>query len=821
MVHGASASGMRVGRVALVFLCVFVLSPARGRAEDASTDLAGRPLAESRKHLAAGENAEALAKALEALELDPERLDLLDHASVCAEAAGQGDRACFHAFLALAESRAQDCDPVDLDRRAKRVTKLDPLGPGERPDLDRHARRLLAIGTSCIDRRLYANAVEFLHRCRGTASGPAAEEQLERLYGGRRSLEALLETGIDVPVRDSTSRRARRLIRQDPKHEAWDEAWELEGRNYTIVTNVGWELGDAVASAMEQLHPYYREVFLGKRGSGSTRRCTICIYRTLDEFLDHEPGADEETLGFFQPGENRIATYDPRSEGEGLGTLWETLFHEASHQFTDMVTTGTVPAWLNEGTASYFEGADLLPSGRVASNRVPLHYLSDVKAALDEDFPTLRDVISYFEDGSYGAAYYPVGWGLVYFLLNYEDERCERVYAPLYASYMKKHKRGGNHDPFERFEAHFVTKARQPGVEDFAQFQSRFREWINELHALEFGGEEQVEPLLARARRQAERRKWDAARQTYRWASRKSPRHRTVLLELAELLAKRKDRDAAIYWYRRLLEVLAAAGGPEESIPGRKDLTVGALTEQIRSRLVELDPTMVQLQEGAEDELRERVAAAADKYVELGYPRAALLALDGAAQLLGRAPELSRQRRKILTATAEDVWHWRRLPPERGLAPWIPTGDWEATNERLEIDTLHRGTLLLRSAPPARYRLEATIQIREMRSRAFVGLLFGIGDNGILNVWGTDPGGSLEANRIVEDLVRRRRVGKLRGEITDTFRLAVEVDGGRARFFLDGACVGEKFQEPDDVQGRVGLMGQKSAVRFTDVRLGT
>ena len=804
----------------VALLCLLGLSVRPVQAKEARPDLTAAPLAESRAHLAAGELDEALAKALVALELAPERVDLLDHASTCAEKAGHADEALFYAWIGLSEARVEGFEPVDLDRRAKRVARLDPLKSTERPDLDGHSRRLLAIGTNCIDRKLYANAVEFLHRCKDTASGPEAEAQLEKLYGNDRSLDALLETGIDVPVRDETSRRARQMIRQDPEHEAWEDAWRIKGRNYTIVTNVGWQFASEVSLAMEQLHPYYCRVFLGKRGSVKTARCTICIYRDLDEFLEEEPAADEETLGFYQPGENRIATYDPRSEGEGLDSLWETLFHEASHQFTDMVTTGTVPAWLNEGTAAYFEGAHLLPSGRVVANDIPGHRLSGVKAALDENYPTVREVVAYFEDGSYDGSYYPVGWGLVYFLLNYEDESCKRVYAPLYESYMKTYRKGGKHDSFERFEKYFVSKAKQPEVRDFAQLKVRFKQWIDELHELEFGGGEKVEDLLQRARLQLKKSKHDAALASYRWALEKSPRHRPCLLELAEFLVQRGRRDPGIFYYRRLLEILDEARSPDEEIAGIEGTTVGALRARIRERLAEVDPTMVQLQEGAEREFRERAGAAADLYAERGFPRTAMLTLKGAIRLLGRAPALEEQRRRILDQTTEDVWRWRRFPAERGLDPWYPSGDWETQDGALAIETRHRGVLLCRESLPPRYRLEATVKISEMRTKPFVGLLFGVGDSGILNVWGTKPGGTLEANRIVADLVRREKVGKLRGEVGDAFRLAVEIDGGWARFFVDGALVGKRYYEPKDIQGRAGLMVEGSTARFTDVRLG-
>jgi len=803
---------VRGGLLGLVLLCVSAFGARSAPAGDAPQDLAAAPLAESRAHLEAGEYGPAFERALLALEYDPTRLELLDHASLCAEKAGRGDEALLYAWLGLAEGRAEELEAVELERRTKRVASLDPLPTADRPDLDGHGRRLLAIAVSCIDRKLFANAVEFLFRCKGTASGPEADAVLGKLYESDRSLQALLDTGIDVPVRDASSAKALRMARRDGEHEAWEDAWKIKGRNYTIVTNVGWQFANDVSMALEQLHPYYCSVFLGKRGASKTSRCVVDIYRDQQQFLDNEAGVDEGTLGFFQPGENRIATYDPRCEGAGLGQLWETLFHEAAHQFMEIVTTGLVPAWINEGTAAYFEGAYLQPTGHVVANTIPRHYLIDVKAALDENFPTLRDVVSYFEPGSYDACYYPVGWGLVYFLLNYEDESCERVYVPLYESYLKTYKRGGKHDSMERFEEYFVKKARQGDVKDFGTFKVRLKTWIDELHRLELGGGEVVDTLLERARREVKKRRWDAALETYRWALRKSPAHRACLFELAELLRERKERDPAIFYYRRLLEVLGEAATSQEG--------AGEMATTARARLTELDPTMAQLQEVAEGALRERVLAAASLYVEKGFPRTAIMCLEAAIRLLGRAPKLTERLREIVKATKEDVWRWRRVPAERGLAPWFCSGDWKARDAALAIETRYRGTLLLRDDLPARYRIEATVKIEDMRTKPFVGLLFGVGDSGILNVWGTRPGGTLEAIRIVEDLVTRNKLGELRSEWGAPFRLAVEVDGGWARFFVDGSFVGEHYYDPKDISGRPGLMVEGSSATFTDVRVG-
>ena len=67
---------------------------------------------------------------------------------------------------------------------------------------------------------------------------------------------------------------------------------------------------------------------------------------------------DARPSGWWSPGEWTVTCYDTRTTSGSLDAMLETLFHEASHQFMTMVTKGGwAPSWLNEGTATFFEGA--------------------------------------------------------------------------------------------------------------------------------------------------------------------------------------------------------------------------------------------------------------------------------------------------------------------------------------------------------------------------------------------------------------------------------------------------------------------------------
>ena len=291
---------------------------------------------------------------------------------------------------------------------------------------------------------------------------------------------------------------------------------------------MGYEMAHSIAMAMEQMNQ-----FQYKGRGGSMRSCGIRVYATQAEFDELEGEKDESVKGFFVPLENRVATYDPRAEWQPLGELWSTLFHEASHQFTEATTTNLMPGWLNEGTASYFEGATLLPSGQVVANQVPTRRLEELRDFLEKGSPTLKEVVSYFEEGSYDVTYYPFGWGLVYFIQNYEDERSERVYVPIYRDYMQTYTKGGNHDVVGRFVEYFVERAQQPGIETFEQFEARWKQWIQDLADVHFGPSEKADVLLARARKQVAAREVGGGTQPRRKRKARCPRRVGQLLHHA------------------------------------------------------------------------------------------------------------------------------------------------------------------------------------------------------------------------------------------------------------------------------------------------
>ncbi len=767
--------------------------------------------AEVRALLQAGDARGALERAALLVEYSPDAPEALALAADSAATAGDRDAALWYARRAL-----QVSDGAAAKTAAARVAELDPLAPEVRAAYDDACAALLDVGRLAARRKLWANAVELLVRLEDSDLGAPAAKELAAVYAKKQAVLELLDDGLDVPLARESRRPAEWIARNDAKHATWETAWEVKSDNYTVVTDTGWELANAIATSMEQMNLYYRKVFRHKERGGGTARCTIYVFRSRDEYLAHVPADEHDAAGFFTPGKNTIHLYDTRPSGEPIAEMWRTLFHEASHQFTDMIMAEVAPAWLDEGTASYFEGAELHPNGRVQTNLVVDAYLRALHGSLQSGKPSLRDVISFAEDGSYAADYYPVGWGLVYFLRNYEDDACERVYAPLYDRYVDSYRTGGKHDRFERFVETFVTKAKLPGVARFEEFEEHFRAWAEGLYRVWTAGPEVASELVERARRQHAAGQAEAAIATYRFALQKRPSDLAATAELAGIYAELGRRDAALALDRRVVE-LARSGDPERAVPTCDDVTAGSLAQAAQERMAKADALFTERWTAACAAIEAGARAAATAYDAAGAPRNADVVLRDAARLLALPASLVKARDEHVAAHAVDGRHRCRLPLAPGLDSWELIGGWRADGSVLRADTVAETALAIyREELPDSYRFEVTATSRTKDEGRWMALAFGLGEDGVWDTLGVYGNATASVERVRESFELLLRLPDLPVGGADEVRLAVEVTQGHAAFHVNGTCVAALDMGETALAGRVGVACAQGVFEFRD-----
>jgi hypothetical protein len=780
--------------------------------------------AQAKSLLEANQGAEALAKAKEGLEFAPDSVELLDLASRAAALAGENDQALWYASLAL-EPAGAGKDKLQAEIQ-KRTPDLDPQQQKNQAVMTAYAQVLLQLGQRCADKKLFVSAVELLNRCRGTPLARDAEAALAKIYDNKAAVEALLSSGLDVPIKSAKKRSTAEIAKEDKKHSTWENAYQKKGKCYTVMTDMGGEIAEQMSSAMEQINQFYRKTFHVKQQGGDTARVTIKVFKSraeFDKFAQEkgDPAQSPGVKGFFSSSALKVCTYDTREDGFPPSFLWSTLFHEASHQFTAlMAPSGAVPTWLNEGTASYFEGARLLPNGTVETNLVPEGRLSELKLHLKEGAPTLKDVVTFYQPGSYPGEYYPFGWGLAYFLNNYEDENSVRAYKPLYHEYMLAYKSGAKHDVLGRFVEYFVTKAKQPGVTTFEDFEKRWKEWILKLDEIYFGPPSTADVLIARARKERADKQPESAIESYKWALRKRPGDIVACFELGELMAELKQDDAALFNAERALELARSLDDPTKKLPGGDNLTGAEVIERARDRIAKIDKNLSEALGAADATLLASAAETAKSYSEHKFPLCALRLLDQAQAAMGPSPELGKLRVEIATKSGAETRRWRRLPISSDLAEWEAGDHWKSQGDKI-AGQAGQGTLALcfwRDELPERFSFEVKVDASRLEGQSMVGLFFGAGGRSV-QIVGAFPGGDVEAIVLKQGLTPLKLVGHVDKSALSGVRIGVDVSKDAVAFSIDGKPAGKQDYSPADLEGQIGLAIYNGTGDFSELKI--
>lgn len=266
----------------------------------------------------------------------------------------------------------------------------------------------------------------------------------------------------------------------------------LEGKHYILEANLERDIVQRVSDVMDDIFNYYVLVYFDKDETRvNPQKPTIRIHPTHDEMMKEWQGPPNPGIGgWWSPGEWQVTCYDTRSNSGSTDQMLQTLYHEASHHFMTMLAKGgSPPAWINEGTATFFEGAKAMADRRVLWPDAAIDRLRALHYQLTGGpGPTPAQVIAFDQPGSYAGEYYSFGWGLVYYLLEYEDPTTlEKVFRPLYSEYRETiAKRGG--DPMELFKQVFLGPKAPGGFATIEPWAAKWREWIlNEVYPLHNG----------------------------------------------------------------------------------------------------------------------------------------------------------------------------------------------------------------------------------------------------------------------------------------------------------------------------------------------
>ncbi len=761
---------------------------------------------------AEGNPEDALREATAGLEFAPENLDLLDLASRSAERLGRKDEALAFSRLALGIAREGPERKPLAEELSRRIAGLDPLESKGAALVEECAALNFRLAEACAARSLPLNAIDLHLRSLGTPFDARARVALDRLYSSAKVAETLLEAGPDLPLRAPGRASPDRTAEEDMRHYTWADAWRIRGPRTLLVTNVGRESAEAVSGAMEQMVRHY-ETLLRRPARGDPPPLTLRVYSSEGEYEELETSRPAGAPGFYSPGENYVATHDPLWKAAPRPLLWRNLFREASRAFLPRGLEAAAPPWIVEGTAACFEGARLHPNGWVEADRIPEQRLPEAARALERGEPTLKEVVSLEAGGEQPAGFGDLAAVLVAFLLHYEDERSVRTYRPLHAEFLDAARSAAKSAPFDRFVSTFVKKARSPGVETFEDFVGRFETWVVDVRSMHAGPSAAADRFLERARKQRRDGKREVAIESCRSALRKRPDDPAPLLEMAEVEAEMRRKDAALLHLRRALE----SGGEEEA--ASRDTGGGGVLEERLARVGALDKPLA-------DGLRELRAARRDRAIEVarayagaGFPREALRVLDGVRGAIGPDGGLAALRKEIARSSGVDSRRWRCLRLGPGLDSWEWGERQEAAPDGILFKTERPTHVFYRHAIPDPYRFEVTLVPFELPGESGARLLFGVhGEGGLLSL-SLAADGRVTAQRFGEAGPKAiRSFPTLPWDRKRPLRLAVDVSEAGAEFFVDDRSIGRIPLSPSERTGRVGLSFGPGKAEFRHVR---
>ncbi|MBK7874397.1 MAG: DUF1570 domain-containing protein [Planctomycetes bacterium] len=525
-----------------------------------------------------------IARVQELRALDPDDPVTLERLGTLLGKGGDQDGELAYSMLALAGYDDLEFDDpkqkeAKLAELGARIAKLDPASGALKASRDQYLKDL----TWALD--LYAknkksrNALDVAGRILAYRPGhKLARETVSSILAkldddGKAEAERLLGR--------SELRRPRAFLQEwRKKHTAWKDAGKASSKGYVVASNIGYDVLQLAARALEDLSLHYRRAYAADP-SMQFGKTDVQLFRTRAEFADAFPEAKDtpglKGLLWTRPGEGgdgkkpsfrfALLAYDPRDEGRPLSFLFETLAHEASHQYMRLsIGTGDAPHWLDEGMASFYEGARIDEDGSVHVGLPAWERLRVLALLLKADPKILRATIEAPSDKFLTGEQYSVAWGLVYWLDQFQREDGTRPHRASLKRAIEVVRSGTATSGWTVFQRAVLEPAKLP----FEAFEDQWTKDMLALADLESDPDRARDHYLERAQASAAKGRADAAREDFERVLAYTDEHPAALLGLAKLTdlvseksKKLEDKDATLLWARRAHRSAMRAGDEE------------------------------------------------------------------------------------------------------------------------------------------------------------------------------------------------------------------------------------------------------------------
>jgi tetratricopeptide (TPR) repeat protein len=790
----------------------------------------------ARERLGAGKPEEALAAVRRALELDRNNLPALRLLAELALAQGDKDEAvhALHSWSEIVQAQRKPAVPArDLKAVSEQLLSLDPEAKSWSKLQDDYVAQLLVLLRDYKKRKDWLAAIEVCNHVLEIdpeqREAAAAIDEIRRTGGKEVAVDDVFAGGDPTLGKSPDELRA-----EDQKHRDWDNAWTKQTENYRYRTNAGFVVLETAAIAMEQVNRLYRKLFHYKEEGGKTPKIEVRIFASRDEYLKRGTNPVEWSGGQFTG--DSVETYVGGVTGQdSIRSMYGTLFHEAAHQFVSL-TGPSVPGWLNEAYASFFEGCVILSNGSVRWNQAPPHRLFPLATRLEHGWmrdandgvrdekgewatprcaPTVRTVVS--ASYEWGPPWYAPTWGLVYFLYNYRSTDGRPVYRDPLHAYYESFKKGQPQDQVAHFEEVVLRGSPLSPVKKIDELDAIWKAWTLELRDRHTGKLAGGDELIRFGDAARDRGELQAALEFYEEALIDFPSNIELLQNVADVAEKLKLNARAAAVQRRLKRELELQG-----------LTADPRYTQVASKVLRLDP-LAQRYAQLQSKLAQQGLQLAQGYEERGLPT---MALEIARRMSGRfsLPAALDFYVDVARRTGKTLARWRRAYDGRSLDGWSGSREGHQAygqEIRAHVTGTAQGDGILTQELVCDVTFDADFSLEaEMRAdtggdgkASWMGLCFGRKGDQNFHAVMLHPDGFMDisTNRGGVWEVRDHRSAP----IGDAWhRLRIDVTGKTLDVYLDGLYVRAlDYPNPETVRGAFGLITGAGKASYRNIRI--
>ena len=251
----------------------------------------------------------------------------------------------------------------------------------------------------------------------------------------------------------------------------------LRSAHYLVHTDLDTALAEDLAKRLDAMYDEYAQRLVGFNAIDPSQKFEVYLFAERDDSMRLTGNRFPNTGGIFMSRRNLLAAY---LEGQGRDALRRAIQHEAFHQFAYAAIGPSIPTWLNEGMAQYFEEG-IWTGTRFTFGQVPPRRLRqlqhDMTAKQIVPFTTMLAMTddewqsTLTTDAHRGATQYNQAWAMTHFLIHGTNGNVR--YRPLLIRMLKLLHAGRK--PAEAF-----AEAFSPNVDGF---QARFEEFATALEA--------------------------------------------------------------------------------------------------------------------------------------------------------------------------------------------------------------------------------------------------------------------------------------------------------------------------------------------------